>query len=519
MNQSAKIYLAIVSAVGIAILMWAIWQLQYIDNFFVFGALMGLGLIVQSTATISRHAGTTFSVNQAVNLAVLVILGVPAAIVVAAVGTSCSWAINTFTAKKGWKGSAQQLVFNVGMITIVLAITGATYYLLQSVGVSAESPLSLQIFGWVLIAIVNDQTNILLVAGIVYFQQNVSPYDFWQQHKWLMPMNMVITIFGSSLLANAVATSSLSGIALFCLPLLLTSYSFRLYIQKSEQQLDALRQRSEELEASNNQLNQLVKAKDRFSAVLSHDMRTPLTSIRLYGQMLTERQHLLPEEKKMKMLNAIVQSERTLAGMVDNLLEIERINSDEPQPMKWMKTDLAIELARVAATLEIQLVAKNLSLVTTVHQQPLWVVVDQASIRKVIINLISNAIKYTPANGEIHLDLVSTNDHAILIIKDTGYGIPADKLESIFEPYYRVPDHTDRALGTGLGLSIVKSLVDLHKGSVSVASVVGAGTQFTVQLPKQRGQLSAEPAFAQPTQYPSDMDAATAISKPIAVTT
>jgi signal transduction histidine kinase len=108
-------------------------------------------------------------------------------------------------------------------------------------------------------------------------------------------------------------------------------------------------------------------------------------------------------------------------------------------------------------------------------------------IQQVVLNLISNAIKYTPNGGSVFVSLDMRDDQVVLDVEDTGYGIPKHAMDQIFDPYYRVEEHENKALGTGLGLSIVKRFVKAHGGNIEVVSEVGSGSRFSVQLPMLGG--------------------------------
>ena len=482
MSNIRKAYLGGVAVSGMGLFLWALPRVIQ-GNLPLFIALLMLAFVVQATSTVNRHAGITFSVNQAVNMAAHVVLGAPAAIVIAVLGSTFSWLFNKYTARSGWKGSWVQLAFNAGMIALVMGMTGLVYNAISQAPFWPSASWAIPC-AWIFASIINDQLNIWFVAIIVYLQTEKSPITFWHSNAWLMPVNMLIFVLGGGFLATCINLLSYRGILLFGLPLALASYSLRLYMRKSEQQMGMLKARSEELEKANAQLEQMVSGKDRFLQVLSHDMRTSLTAIRLYGQMLVDRGDALPLQKKERMLKAIIQSERTLTDMVNNMLEIERLQMNDDVEPALSKFDLHELIERVAASLEVHVLDKQHHLfVKNLHSQSVMVEADERMLRTVALNLLSNAIKYTPTGGSINVALNVEGDTIRVDVTDTGFGIPTAHLEQIFEPYHRVPEHVNRALGTGLGLSIVKRFVDAHDGRIEVESQVSIGSTFSFWLP------------------------------------
>jgi signal transduction histidine kinase len=126
---------------------------------------------------------------------------------------------------------------------------------------------------------------------------------------------------------------------------------------------------------------------------------------------------------------------------------------------------------------------KNITLYQEEVPQPITIAADEKKIERILLNLISNAIKYTPEGGTVNIETGMKGRYAYFKVQDTGYGIPEDELPYIFDRFRRVKGHESKAVGTGLGLAIVKSLVEAHQGEISVTSQVDEGSTFTVNLP------------------------------------
>jgi signal transduction histidine kinase len=140
-------------------------------------------------------------------------------------------------------------------------------------------------------------------------------------------------------------------------------------------------------------------------------------------------------------------------------------------------------ITEVLLALEVQARNKEIHLGQSVHDPALCIQADGNKVQRILMNLVSNAIKYTPENGTILVSAAKKGHWAVITVQDTGYGIPKEELPHIFDRYHRVDKHKDKASGTGLGLAIVKSLVAAHGGEIRVSSEEGVGSTFTVKLP------------------------------------
>ncbi|KAA3661994.1 MAG: sensor histidine kinase, partial [Chloroflexi bacterium] len=225
----------------------------------------------------------------------------------------------------------------------------------------------------------------------------------------------------------------------------------------------------------------LSKDKDSFLAVLTHDMRTPLTSIKGYASILRDRE--LAREQQVKIAKVIMHSQDTLLDIVNNILEIEKLQSGVPILLEYAQVDLALVTQRVVDTIAAPAREKGIQLNFEQVPTPVMVTADESKIERVITNLASNAVKYTQEEGCVKIGVRPNGRFAVVSIQDTGYGIPADELPHIFDRYSRVKGHQHLAVGTGLGLAIVKSLVEAHGGEISVTSEVDVGSVFCVKLP------------------------------------
>jgi len=240
-------------------------------------------------------------------------------------------------------------------------------------------------------------------------------------------------------------------------------------------------ERTQDLAEANVELEQLSKDKDAFLAVLTHDMRTPLTSIKGYSSILRDRD--LGRDQQVKIAKIILRSEETLLEIVNNILDIEKLQSGAPILLERSNFDLALLVSAAAESIAALASEKNIALHHQDVPQPILITADEKQMQRILLNLFSNAIKYTPEGGTVSIDTRMKGHDAIVEVKDTGYGIPEDELPFIFDRFRRVKGHQQKAVGTGLGLAIVKSLVEAHGGDISVTSEVDVGSTFTMRIP------------------------------------
>lgn len=218
-----------------------------------------------------------------------------------------------------------------------------------------------------------------------------------------------------------------------------------------------------------------------FVANVSHELRSPLTSILGYAETLL---HDPPddEEQHRRFVVAIVREARRMQRLVDDLLNLSRIESGRAAP-RFEGVNLHNVVGRVLTQLRDQSEGAGVALHNTVPAD-LRLECDPGQIEQVVYNLVSNGIQYTPVGGEVVVAGWAKGDFVYLRVTDTGIGIPAADLPRIFERFYRVDKARSRATGaTGLGLAIVKHIVDAHHGKVYVESEPGHGASFTVKLP------------------------------------
>lgn len=229
--------------------------------------------------------------------------------------------------------------------------------------------------------------------------------------------------------------------------------------------------------------HKLDTMRKEFVANVSHELRTPLATIKSYVETLLYSD--VDTEYSKRFLKIIDSEADRMTRLVKDLLLLSKMDS-EGSNLKLEYKNLNEVVIYVINRLSIEAHKKNQKLIVDLQEAPRQVYIDKDKMEQVIVNLVTNAIKYTPESGMIKVITEYDENFASFIVEDNGIGIPKEDLPRIFERFYRVDKARSRELGgTGLGLSIVKQIVELHKGEVSIESEVGKGTIVRVKLPYQ----------------------------------
>lgn len=227
------------------------------------------------------------------------------------------------------------------------------------------------------------------------------------------------------------------------------------------------------------ELQSRIHERDKFLAILGHELRNPLGAILLASQMTNDR-GLLGEEH----VRVIERQSRHLTRLVDDLLDLSRITAGKIV-LQRRPVDLREVVAQTLQTLGKSIEARSLLLTTDCDQGPAIVSADPVRLEQIVSNLVTNAIKYTPPGGAIDIRCVEVGDSIELRVRDNGDGISQDRLDSIFGLFTQAENAIGRSQGgMGIGLSLVRTLAALHGGSVSATSEgIGKGSEFVVSLP------------------------------------
>lgn len=234
------------------------------------------------------------------------------------------------------------------------------------------------------------------------------------------------------------------------------------------------------------EIRRLERVRAEFVANVSHELKTPVTSIKGFAETLLEGalyNHRAAEE----FVSIINEEAERLSRLIQDLLELSRIEYREVKP-RLENLDLIAEIKEIADRLQPRFRKKGLVLSTDLPLDAVYVRADRDHLEQVLSNLLDNSLKYTPEGGRVTVGLLPGEIEVIVVVEDTGIGIPAEDLPRIFERFYRVDKARSRKLGgTGLGLAIVKHIVNAHGGRVWVESEPGRGSRFYFSLPAVEG--------------------------------
>jgi signal transduction histidine kinase len=233
------------------------------------------------------------------------------------------------------------------------------------------------------------------------------------------------------------------------------------------------------------ELGQMENMRQEFISNVSHEIQSPLTSIRGFAQAL--KSNHLSEAERRHYLDIIETESTRLSRLADDLLKLASLESDEvkfdPQPFRLDK-----QIVSLILTCEPQWSEKKIDMDADLNEVTLTG--DEDLLSQVWLNLLHNSIKFTPQSGSIRIALRQNGERAEFSITDTGIGIAAEDQVHIFERFYKADKSRTRTKeGSGLGLSIVKKIVDLHKGTIDLESALGEGATFTVILPINQAEV------------------------------
>jgi PAS domain S-box-containing protein len=253
---------------------------------------------------------------------------------------------------------------------------------------------------------------------------------------------------------------------------------------EAERARTAAEQASAEAERARRAAEQANRAKSEFLAVMSHELRTPLNAIGGYAELMELGIHGPVTEQQRESLDRVQRSQRMLLGLVNQVLNYARIETGN---VRYELSDLALddELRAVEGLVSPQIRAKGLRYSYSGCDTALRVRADGEKLQQIMLNLLTNAQKFTERGGAILLEVESTSETVQIRVKDTGIGIAADKLTAIFDPFIQVDaNYTRTRDGVGLGLAISRDLARGMAGDLTVVSTVGEGSTFTVTLPR-----------------------------------
>ncbi|HIG0357719.1 TPA: ATP-binding protein [Clostridium sporogenes] len=250
----------------------------------------------------------------------------------------------------------------------------------------------------------------------------------------------------------------------------------KIQVEKLEQDV----KKNIELLNESREYNKLIT---EFLSNISHELKTPLNVIFTAVQLLGFYEKDVDYEKQDKYLKLIKQNCYRLMKLINNLLDTTKLDSGYLK-LNLVNYNIISLIEEITLSVTSYAESKGINIIFDTNVEEKIIAVDPDKIERIILNLLSNSIKFTNNGGNIFVNVKDSEEHVYIHVKDTGVGIPSDKLESIFERFFQI----DKTLkknkeGTGIGLHLVKSFVEMHKGTVTINSELGKGTEFIIKLP------------------------------------
>jgi len=313
---------------------------------------------------------------------------------------------------------------------------------------------------------------------------------------WTLAVSFSLTVYGMYWLPILVGmggiedTRDFIGYQLFICGMLLViivSQQVRLRLERNafhgKLQLEKAKA---SLELTNVRLKELDEQKSDFFANVSHELRTPLTLSLGPLESLLKMEHTAQEEEH---LQALHRNQLRLLRLINQLLDVAKVESGKAQA-EYSKEDLVAVVRELVGEVGDATRAKGIRMEVIVPSEPVWLYIDREKFEQLLLNLLSNAFKFTDRGGRIEVSVMRGTDSSQIAVRDTGTGIPESKLHTIFDRFTQADSSETRQYpGTGIGLALVQSYVELLGGTIGVESQLGIGTTFTVSLRHGKAHL------------------------------
>ena len=280
-------------------------------------------------------------------------------------------------------------------------------------------------------------------------------------------------------------TNTITGSRWFLVRISITDQENKTIIFSSRD-ITERKEMEESLSAAKEQAEMANHAKTEFLSSMSHELRTPLNAVLGFSQLLAMDTQSPLNQEQVECVDEITKAGKHLLELINDVLDLAKIETGkmtislEPVQLASIVDDVLTLMKPMAEKHKVEMIKLDTACACE------YVMVDALRIKQVVINLISNAIKYNHEQGEVRLSCQMQGDYIEMKVADTGFGIPAEELTMIFEPFHRIEATKNMAEGTGVGLSVVKQLMKKMNGEVRVQSTVGVGSTFTLMIPRAK---------------------------------
>jgi len=363
----------------------------------------------------------------------------------------------------------------INTITDVMVMTGAIYF----TGGQVSPLFAIYVIEISVLALLSNLQITLITAGGIWLAFSTMAV---LTNLGVLPQQPAPAVTGIAIHSSYLATDLVFAAFVLGVPTLYTSLILRQLARKQRQ-----------LELRNAELIEASKQKSQFMASVTHELRTPIHGICGLSELLVSGIYGPMTDKQKQAVESIKRSAKGQLQLVDEILELSRAEAGR---LELRPSEVALDevVSQVVAAVRWMLGTKEMELVAEVADDVGLVTTDRVKLNHVLVNLGSNAAKFTPAGGTIAVRVrrASADDWVEIAVSDTGPGIPEAELGRIFEAFRQVDGSDEREFGgVGLGLSLVDRLVTMLGGCVEVDSAVGVGTTFVVRLPRQLEVASA----------------------------
>lgn len=238
------------------------------------------------------------------------------------------------------------------------------------------------------------------------------------------------------------------------------------------------------------------KGKTRFLAAMSHELRTPLNAVVGFSDIMRQRLFGPLPDKYAEYAVAIHEAGGHLLAVINDVLDVSKIEADRYE-LALERFDARDAVSEAVAMVRLTAEEKGLVLNSVLPSEPMSVMADRRALKQITLNLLANAVKFTPAQGSVTVTVEAVGPYLEVVVSDTGVGIAPEDIRRLGRPFEQAGDAGQKKQGTGLGLALVRSLTELHGGRLSVDSTLGEGSAFTVRLPVVELTPAIETAPAQ----------------------